>query len=252
MDTTNIKYYFCNWKMYQSIKTIRKFVRDYKKDSHFIETISKKHLGIAAGYDHLYFLDQKLKHTEVKIGAQDCSEFINGAYTGQVSVESLAEMQMSFCIVGHSEARQFLSQSDRAIVSKFKLLIAANINPIFCIGETLAQKEEGLTLQVLCEQLEGVLEFLQMYHGSTKIFIAYEPIYAIGAGIIPSQEDLQYVFSFLNDLLQQVPVAKNVMFLYGGSVSKKTVSQLSNIHGISGFLIGKASIDFQELKKIVN
>lgn len=246
-----IKYYFANWKMFQSLPAIKKFLKDYKKDSNAQAYFADQYIGIAASYEHLYFLQQKLKKTSLFVGAQDCSQFLHGAYTGQVSVQSLAEMQAAFCLVGHSEVRQYLGQSDELVASKFKLLIAANISPVLCIGETLAQKEDGMTLQVLFDQLEPVLRFLQSYQGSVKMFIAYEPVYAIGTGIVPSKKDLQDVFYFLKNLVKEVPIAKNVMFLYGGSVSSQTVLQLQEINEISGFLIGKASIDFQELKKIV-
>lgn len=246
-----ITYYFANWKMFQSLRAIKKFLRDYKKDLNSSNHLIDKYIGIAASYEHLYFLQQRLKKTPLFFGAQDCSQFLHGAYTGQVSVQSLAEVQTTFCLVGHSEVRQYLGQSDELIASKFKLLVAANISPILCIGETLVQKEDGMTLQVLFDQLEPVLRFLQSYQGSVKIFIAYEPVYAIGTGIIPSKKDLQDIFCFLKNLLKEVPVAKNVMFLYGGSVSSQTVLQLQEIDEISGLLIGKASIDFQELKKIV-
>lgn len=246
-----ITYYFANWKMYQSFEAIQKFLKNFKKDTNWKINSAHQYVGIAASSEQLYFLQQKLKKNSLHLGAQDCSQFIQGAYTGQVSVQSLADLQVSFCLIGHSEVRQFLGQSDEVIALKFKLLIAANISPILCIGETLAQKEDGMTLQVLFDQLEPVLRFLQSYQGFVKIFIAYEPVYAIGTGIVPSKRDLQEVFCFLKSLVKEVPIAKNVMFLYGGSVSGQTVAQLREIDEISGFLIGKASIDFQELKKIV-
>jgi len=246
-----IKYYFANWKMYQSLDAVNKFLKDAKKNENWLNGSSNKYIGIAASYEHLYLLQQKTKKIPLSFGAQDCSQFIQGAYTGQVSVQSLSDMQSSFCIIGHSEIRQFLGQSEELIALKFKLLIAASISPILCIGETFSQKEEGMTLQVLFDQLEPVLSFLQSYQGSVKIFIAYEPVYAIGTGSIPSKGNLQDVFCFLKNILKEVPVAKNVMFLYGGSVSSHTVSHLQGIDEISGYLIGKASIDFQELKKIV-
>ena len=246
-----IKYYFANWKMFQSLAQIKKFIKEYKKDDNFQAAKTDRYVGIAASYEHLYFVQQKLKNSALHVGAQDCSQFLAGAYTGQVSVQSLSDLGASFCIVGHSEVRQFLGQSDELIALKFKLLIAANISPILCIGQTFEQKQDGMTLQVLFDQLEPVLRFLQSYDGLVKIFIAYEPIYAIGSGIVPSTQDLQEVFCFLKNLVKQVPVAKNVMFLYGGSVSSLTISKLQEIEEISGFLIGKASIDFQELKKIV-
>lgn len=245
------RYYFANWKMYQSFASMRKFLKDYKKDAQWQAQFAHHYIGIAASYEHLYFLQQNLKKSSLHIGAQDCSQFLSGPYTGQVSVQSLLEMNSSFCIIGHSEVRKFLGQSDEQIALKFKLLISANISPILSIGETLEQKQNGMTLQVLFDQLESILIFLQSYQGSTKIFIAYEPVYAIGTGIVPSSQGLQDIFCFLKNLVKEVPVAKNVLFLYGGSVSSQTILQLQKIDGISGFLIGKASIDFQDLKKIV-
>ncbi|MBP6869406.1 triose-phosphate isomerase [Candidatus Babeliales bacterium] len=244
-------YYFGNWKMYQSFSSIKKFLKEYKADKAWQQGFSDRYVGIAASYEQLSFLQQKLKKSSLLVGSQDCSQFIQGAFTGQVSVQSLAEMNVSFCIVGHSEARLYLGQSDEQIALKFKMLLAANISPILCIGDTLAQKEQGLTLQVLFDQLEAILGFLQSYHGTTKIFIAYEPIYAIGTGIVPTKNELQDVFSFLQQLCKQVSVAKNLLLLYGGSVSDRTITNLQGIDGISGFLIGKSSINFQDLKKIV-
>lgn len=245
------KYYIANWKTYQSISTIKRFIQASNQEADWHETIINSYIGIAASYEHLYYLHKKISKLAMHLGSQDCSAFLPGAYTGQVSIESLQDMNISFCLVGHSEVRAELGQSDMLISSKFKMLLAANISPIMCIGETLAQKNDGMALQVLYDQLEHILNFLQSYTGSTKIFIAYEPRYCIGTGIIPSSDDLQKVFCFLKSLVQQLPIAKNVMFLYGGSVSSKTVQQLHDIKEISGFLIGKASIDFQELKKIV-
>lgn len=243
-------FYFANWKMYQSFVSIKKFVQDYKKYG-LSNPHNDTYLGIAASYEHLYFLQQKLQRTSVLLGAQDCSFFLQGAYTGQVALQSLQEMQVSFCIIGHSEARRYLGHTDQDIFLKFKMLVAAGISPILSIGETLQQKESGQTLQVLCDQLEQVLQFLQSYQGDLIIFIAYEPLYAIGTGIVPQEKELRDVFYCLHSMIQQLPAQQNIRFLYGGSVSQSTIVQLKNIKEISGFLIGKASIDFQELKKIV-
>ncbi len=244
-------YYIANWKMFQTAASIKKFVQAYKKNQGFQTQQDATWIGIAPSYEHLNFLQQKLKTTPLVIGAQDCSHFVGGAHTGQVSVLSLRESGVQFCLVGHSEVRQFLHQSDEQIALKFKLLLAANISPVLCIGQTLQQKDDGLTLQVLYDQLEPILSFLQSYQGSVKIFISYEPIYAIGTGVIPTEQELHDVFYFLRNLASQLPVAKNILFLYGGSVSSATIEQLHGISGIDGFLIGKSSVDFQELKKIV-
>ena len=251
MNSVKTRYYIANWKSYQSLQSMKKFVAACQKDQKKSPISPSEYIAIAPSYEHLYFSHDKLSKLGIHVGAQDCSAFMPGAYTSQVSIQSLQDMQLSFSIIGHSEVRYHYGQTDAAIASKFKLLLAVGMSPILCIGETFEQRRDGLTLQVLYDQLEAVLIFLQKYKGDTKVFIAYEPIYAIGTGIIPSQQDLQQVFSFLKELIKEVPVAKNIMFLYGGSVSSQTVSQFKNIDEISGFLIGKASIDFQELKKIV-
>lgn len=245
------KYFFGNWKTYQSLLMVKKFIKNFNADEAWHQGLKDRFVGIAASYEHLYFLQKNLKKNSCLLGAQDCSQFAQGPYTGQVSIQSLQEMNMTFCIVGHSETRIYLGQSYEQVALKFKALVAAKISPILCIGETLLEKEEGKTLQVLFDQLEIILGFLQAYSDGLKIFIAYEPVYAIGTGIIPSQKDLQEVFYFLKKLREQVSIAKNIALLYGGSVSSLTISDLQNIDGISGFLIGKSSIDFQELKKIV-
>lgn len=245
------KYFFGNWKTYQSLYMVKKFIKDFQSDQSFLQGLHNRFVGIAASYEHLYFLQKKLEKNSCFIGAQDCSQFSQGPYTGQVSIQSLQEMNITFCIIGHSEARTYLGQSYEQIALKFRALIAAGISPILCIGETLREKEEGKTLQVLFDQLEIILGLLHGYSGDLKVFIAYEPVYAIGTGILPNKKDLQEVFYFLKNLREQLSIAKSIALLYGGSVSSLNVFDLQNIDGVSGFLIGKSSIDFQELKKIV-
>jgi len=245
------QYYFANWKTYQSLASVKKFLKDAKLYQDIDKDKNDLILGIASSYEHLYYVKKSLQKSSVLIGAQDCSHHSQGAYTGQVSVACLAELGINFSIIGHSEARSMLMQSHEVIALKCKMLLAASIIPIICIGESLAEYNQGITFQALHEQLEAILEILQSYTGSTSIFIAYEPLYAIGTGIVPEKKALQNVFYFLQSLIEQFPIAKNVMFLYGGSVSSLSISQLQGIDGLSGFLIGKSSIDFQELKKIV-
>lgn len=238
--------------MFQTLPGIKKFFNDYKKNNDWATSLVNERFGIACSYEHLYLVGQYLKKSSWMIGAQDCSQYVQGAYTGQVSAQSLAELKVSFCIVGHTEVRQFLQQTNDQIARKFRLLIAANISPVLCIGETLAEKNAGMCLQVLYDQLEPIIPFLQSYHGPVSIFISYEPVYAIGTGFVPAINDLQDIFTFLNTIIDQLSAKPFITMLYGGSVSSLTVKPLRSIPEISGFLIGKASIDFQELKKIVD
>jgi triosephosphate isomerase len=243
------KYYFANWKMFQSFEACTKFIDDWNGYNFVVP--SRKIVGIAPSYEQIYYVRQALQKNNIFIGSQDCSEHLLGAYTSQVSVQSLVQIGIHFSILGHSEVRSYLGQQDHTVALKFKLLLAANISPIICIGESLQQKKDGYTFQILYDQLQLIFDILQNYQGTTPIFIAYEPIYAIGTGYIPETKDLVEIFAFLQSLMQELPVAKNIRFLYGGSVSHTTVMQFADINFLSGFLIGKSSIDFQELKKIV-
>jgi triosephosphate isomerase len=244
-------YYFANWKTYQTFDRIKNFIKLYTKSGGFRFKEPKSLVGIAPSYEQLWYTQKACGQSKLLVGAQDCSSFLQGAYTGQVSVPSLQEMQIAFCIVGHTEARRYLQQSPEEILQKFKLLVTAGISPILCIGETLEQKKAGQTFQVLYDELEAVLLSLQQYQGTLPIFISYEPVYAIGTGVIPSLQELQDIYSFLEHLIQNVNLQGNISLLYGGSVSSQTVGLLKTVDQIDGFLIGKASIDFQELKKIV-
>ncbi len=245
------KYYFANWKMFQPLQSSIDFIDQMSEDIAFSALSLHKVIGIAPSYEQIYYLQKNLKITNCIVGAQDCSEHLFGAYTGQVGVQSLAEMGVSFCIIGHSEVRHYLGQQDLSIALKCKLLLAANISPIICIGESLQQKKDGYTFQILYDQLQQIFDILQNYYEDLPVFIAYEPIYAIGTGVIPEQDELIQIFSFLQSLVKELPVAKNIKFLYGGSISHKNIACFAEITDLSGFLIGKSSIDFQEFKKIV-
>ena len=251
MKNTKMRYYFANWKMYQSLNSLQQFVKNFRDKNQQYYFDKNSYIGIAPSYEHLYELNRESEELPFLVGAQNCSQFLQGAYTGQVSVQSLLQNKSKFCIIGHSEVRQHLGETDLMIATKLKLLLAAGIPPVFCIGETLKQRKEGQALQVLYDQLELALEIMQRDTSDTTIFIAYEPIYAVGTGVIPEREDLYNVFEFLDQLLQSVAVAKNVRFLYGGSVTSQTVHRLQCIEKIDGFLIGKASLDFFELKNII-
>lgn len=246
-------YYIANWKMYQSLQGITQFVEQLSQDTTSTFNGYNARLKIAASYEQIDFLRRSLLGvSSVCYGAQDCSQYNKGPYTGQVSVESLADLGIDFCIIGHSEARIYLGQSSELIALKMKALLAMEISPVICIGETLQEYQNGETIERLYDQLSPIFTYLKEYTGNVKIYIAYEPIYAIGSGIVAKIEDLENIFNLLHLMIQQLSVAKNITFLYGGSVSSSSISCLKKIQGISGFLIGKMSIDFQELKKIVD
>ncbi len=183
-------------------------------------------------------------------GAQDCSIHEQGAYTGDVSVLSLKELGCSYCIVGHSERRIYCKETTEDIKQKVALLMHHKIEPIFCIGETAEQKVHGSTQKALEQQLLPVLKHIQN-EPFNRICIAYEPVWAIGTGKIPTIEELNSVIDWLQGYVKSSFPALSFSLLYGGSVNDKNIQELKNIERLQGFLLGKASTDFHALKYII-
>ena len=183
-----------------------------------------------------------MKDTDIKLGAQDCAPELTGAYTGQVSASSLKELGCDYCIIGHSEQRNH--QSDGIIADKAQVLISQGITPIICVGETHEQREALQTNQVIKNQLESILK-LNM--NNLQPIIAYEPIWAIGTGILPTNTQIIKAIDFIKSCFEST----DMRMIYGGSITSETSEALKEIENLDGFLIGKASTDIQELEKIV-
>ena len=200
-----------------------------------------------------------LKNSTITLGAQNCSEHEFGAYTGEVSALSIAQTGATYCIVGHSEQRIYHNETTEKIINKIKLLHRHNITPIICIGETEKDFLSNQTLTALAQQLEPILitfDNRPYYAKATKglsedgqksIIIAYEPVWSIGTNTIPTPEQLTKVFTWLQLQLH----GHTIQLLYGGSVNPNNIVELKKIPLINGFLIGGASTDFEELKKII-
>lgn len=196
-----------------------------------------------------HFIDKQASDAHVSFGAQNCSEYASGAYTGEVDALSLKQIGCTFCIVGHSERRKLFHETDTMIAQKIKQLRAHNITSILCIGETLEENQQGATFSVLEKQLSFVS---QLYKDtSDDLIIAYEPVWAIGTGIVPTLEQLSSIMEWIkNYTLQTIPQAK-IRYVYGGSVNATSIQELKTLTLLDGFLIGAASSDFQTFKNIV-
>ena len=190
-----------------------------------------------------------LKNSAISIGAQNCSAYESGAYTGEVSVLSLAQIGVTHCIVGHSEQRMYHHETTEQIINKIKLLYKYNITPILCIGETKENFLNNQTFTTLTQQLEPILHAIQQE--KHPIIIAYEPVWAIGTGIIPEPEQLTTMFAWLFNLINLSISHNNIPLLYGGSINHQNIASLKRIPHIDGFLIGGASTNFEELKQII-
>ena len=175
------------------------------------------------------------------IGSQNVSKNENGAFTGEISASQLKSYQVKYTIVGHSERREYQKETNEEINLKIKQLLKNDITPILCIGESLEQRKENKVKEVLKEELTIALQDLTPEE-KKKIIIAYEPIWSIGTGIIPTNEQIEEVFE---EIKKSVPESK---ILYGGSANEENIDQLKKIKMIDGYLLGGLSLKIEKLK----
>lgn len=202
----------------------------------------------------IYPLINMFESKNIAIGAQNCSAYNRGSYTGQTAAQSLQEIGCSYSIIGHAERRKYNHETDDDIAQKCLHLLDHGIIPIVCIGEDATIYESGKTLEHLDKQLSNILSLTSTLPIATqKTFcIAYEPIWSIGTGIIPNPDHLETVFSWIHKKTIDADSDRDWKLLYGGSVSSDNIASLKKISFIDGFLIGSASTNFQEFKKIVH
>ena len=179
------------------------------------------------------------------LGAQDCSKFKEGAYTGEISASMLKENNCIFCIVGHSERRQVFKENNEDIKIKAAQLLDAKIIPIICIGETLEQKKMNKTHEVLKEQ---VINSLPPNSSKESVVIAYEPIWAIGTGMTPTLDEINNIHKYLKKDIKEIEGYK---LLYGGSVNPKNASDIMNLEYVDGVLVGGASLKADQFSQIL-
>jgi triosephosphate isomerase len=242
--------FVANWKMNMPLSNAIAYIENNFERLNSLSKNQNSTLILCPSFPALYPMSQLTKNTAIHIGAQNCSSHEKGAYTGEVDPQSLKESGCSFCIIGHSERRTLFSETNTIVAQKASLLIKNSIQPILCIGETRKEYENQETFNVLTEQLRTVFESLKSAL-ATQLCIAYEPVWAIGSGVIPEKEYLKKIFSWLdNHCSKHLPNSK-VNLLYGGSVDEKNASDFIHINNIDGLLIGGASLDFQKFENIV-
>ena len=232
-------FFVANWKLNSSFEFINNFISSLS-----IDKSTKKCLAICAPYIYLNYLEVKRK--DFYLGSQDCSCFEEGAYTGEISAKMLNEVGVNFCIVGHSERRQYFNESNEIVKQKVIMLIDNNIIPIICIGETLDEKKNNKTQNVLKNQLE---ESVPESSNQFNTIIAYEPIWAIGTGLTPSLEEIENAHRYIKNLSKKL---FNFKIIYGGSVNSKNSKLISKIDIVNGALIGGASLKINEFNQIIS
>ena len=232
-------FFIANWKMFGDLRTLNSLDKVIK----FSKINKNKFKLIYCPPNTLIRpMSKRLKNSNLEVGAQNCHENDDyGAFTGQVNSRMLKSVGAKYVILGHSENRK-AGEDDNLVNLKIKSAIKAGLNVIFCVGESLSEKKNKKTTQVLKKQIE---KGLQSIKNKSKIIIAYEPVWSIGTGLIPKSEDLIKSVLFIRNKFGR----KSPKILYGGSVNGDNINQLKNIKSIDGFLIGGAS---QDPKKIID
>ena len=195
----------------------------------------------------------KVSDSQISVAAQNCHEEASGAYTGEVSAAMLKSFNCDYCIVGHSERRQYFSDTDRFINHKIELLLKEGVRPIYCCGESLKQRENGKYLEVVEEQIQSALQGFNKDE-LKNVVVAYEPVWAIGTGKTATPEQAQEMHAFIRNKLSQVmgDEAEEVSILYGGSVKPNNAKELFSQKDIDGGLIGGASLNATDFLAIID
>jgi triosephosphate isomerase len=236
-----------NWKMNGSLAANASLISDVLAD------MSSVGCRTAVCVPSLYLaqLQSLLKGSAIDLGAQDISAQSSGAFTGEVSASMLQDFAVRYCIVGHSERRQYHKETDALVATKAQRALAAGITPIVCVGESLAEREAGQTEAVVKRQLAAVIH--ANGHCISEIVVAYEPVWAIGTGLTASPEQAQQVHAVLRAQLQAASEhADRVSILYGGSMNATNAAELLAQPDVDGGLIGGAALkapDFLSMLK---
>jgi triosephosphate isomerase len=247
-----------NWKMNKGASETEDFLKSFLsklqgQDFPCEIVIAPPFVSLAKLADLLHNANAGQNAHAIQIAAQNCSQFDAGAYTGEVSVLMLREFFVHYVIIGHSERRAIFGETDAVINAKIKKARETNLKPIFCIGETLAEREGGMLETVLRTQvtdgLKGVPE-----KDMLEIVIAYEPVWAIGTGVTATSQQAQDAHAFVRSILSDLygaDVAAKIRIQYGGSVKPNNAAELMACPDIDGALIGGAALEPQSFLEII-
>ena len=215
---------------------------------------SENEVILCVPYTDLFYAWHTTEGTNIHIGAENMHWEEKGAYTGEVSGQMLKSIGVEYVIIGHSERRQYFAETDETVNKKIKAAFVNGLKPIVCVGETLDQKEAGITEEVITNQTKLALEGLTKSQVQNTI-IAYEPIWAIGTGKTATSEDANNSIKAIRNKIAEIygnEVAQDVIIQYGGSVKSSNAKELFTTSDIDGGLVGGASLKAEEFSKIVN
>ena len=237
-----------NWKMFKTKAEAIAFAEEFRE----LYKDTDVQTAICAPFTNLEALKEAFAGTEIKVGAQNVHFADEGAFTGEISVSMLEEIGVDFCIVGHSERRQYFGETDETVNKKLKKLFEGPIRPILCVGESLEERDADKAFDVVGGQIKADLEGIDAADVK-KLVIAYEPIWAIGTGRTATPDQAEEMCAFIRKTLIELygeEVSDEVIIQYGGSVKPANATEIMNMDEIDGALVGGASLkpkDFMEI-----
>jgi len=238
-----------NWKMNKTPAEAKAFVEGLKG----LVADAKSEVVVGVPFVCIPAVVEAAKGSNIKVAAQNVHWEANGAYTGEVSCAMLKELNVDYVIIGHSERREYFGETDEMVNKKARAILDAGMIPIICCGESLTQREQGVTAEHVRYQIKIALLGLSAEEVS-RLVIAYEPIWAIGTGKTATTEQAEEVCAIIRKLIAELygnDVAERTRILYGGSVKASNAAELFAMPNIDGGLVGGASLKLDEFEKIV-
>ncbi|MEY3196918.1 MAG: triosephosphate isomerase [Pseudomonadota bacterium] len=228
------KLLIANWKTYLSSKEALDIAKEFNDSTEIIIAPAMMHLGLI-----------KANFPKIALAAQDVSSVADsfGAFTGETPAELLKSSGIGYSLIGHSERRSSELDSNSSVKNKVAMCAKAGIIPIVCVGETFEERRSKKYKSVISEQLHALNDL-----AIDRLIVAYEPVWAVGTGVLPSNEEILEVMRIIGSSLN---IAKEIVLVYGGSVNANNISEIASIPFIDGVLVGKASTDLEHLKKLL-
>lgn len=239
-----------NWKMHKITNEALELVNGIKDEASKTDV----EVVVCCPFTILSEVKKALEGSKVKLGAQNMHWEDEGAFTGEISANMLVDLGVDYVIIGHSERRQYFNETDETVNKKVIKAIEKGLKPIVCVGETLEEREEDKTFDIIKKQTLAAFENIHI-EDMEKVVIAYEPIWAIGTGKTASSQEANEVIAYIRSLIEEkygTEVSEEIRIQYGGSVKSSNATEIMNETDIDGALVGGASLKAEEFLGIVN
>ncbi|MCI9365346.1 MAG: triose-phosphate isomerase [Clostridia bacterium] len=239
-----------NWKMNMLPDEAIRFIEELTP----LVKDTENEVVLCVPYTDLFYVLLNVQGTNIKVGAQNVHFEESGAYTGEISAKMLKSINVEYVIIGHSERRQYFAETDETINKKIKVAITNGLKPIVCVGETLEEREKGITFDIITKQTRLALEGIDKDQVK-NVIIAYEPVWAIGTGKTATADEANEAIKKIREEISKIygnDIAECVIIQYGGSIKSSNAREFLTKSDIDGGLVGGASLKPEEFSKIVN